>query len=273
MAFYLQGRICQLYADRLPTLLVVVLHVLPPAVFAIVHGSLLYRLKGVLFFALTCLCTATVTESLSLRIGFPFGHYHFTRVMGPQVLGLPFLLVLAYLGIGYCSWILGILILGIRGRPVVGYRTFALPMVASFIMLAWDLSMEADWSTVDRAWIWRDGGLYFGVPLSNFFGWYLTAYLFFQAFALYCRAHGAQSIPLSSHFWRMPILMYGICAAGNLLILRLPMAPPIVSDATGRGWVTMDIIIADGLISLFVMGSIAAIAWAKLRKSEAASIQ
>jgi putative membrane protein len=258
-----------MFADRLPTLLVVVLHVLPPAVFAIVHGSVLYRLKGILVFALTCLCIGTVTESLSLRTGFPFGHYHFTEVMGPKFLGLPLLLVLAYLGIGYCSWVLGILILGMCGRPVAGYRTFALPVVASFIMLAWDLSMEPDWSTVDRAWIWLDGGQYFGVPFSNFFGWYLTAYLFFQTFAFYCRARRAQSTPISSHYWRMPILMYGICAAGNLLILRLPMAPPIVSDATGRGWVTMNVLIADGLVSLFIMGPIAVTAWTRLRKCEA----
>ena len=47
---YLLGRVAQLYADRLPTLLIVVLHVVPPAVFAIVHGSILYRLRGMLAF-------------------------------------------------------------------------------------------------------------------------------------------------------------------------------------------------------------------------------
>jgi hypothetical protein len=34
---YLQARICQLFADRLPTLLIVILHVVPPAAFALAH--------------------------------------------------------------------------------------------------------------------------------------------------------------------------------------------------------------------------------------------
>ena len=63
----------------------------------------------------------------------------------------------------------------------------AIPAFAGFIMLAWDWSMEPYWSRVDQAWIWRDGGMYFVVPISNFFGWYLTALVFFQVFALYCR--------------------------------------------------------------------------------------
>ena len=58
LAIYLGARICQLYADRLPTLLIVVLHVVPPAVFALVHGSILYRFRGTLVFTALCLGVA-----------------------------------------------------------------------------------------------------------------------------------------------------------------------------------------------------------------------
>ena len=40
LAIYLGARVCQLRADRLPTLLIVVLHVVPPSVFTLVHGSI-----------------------------------------------------------------------------------------------------------------------------------------------------------------------------------------------------------------------------------------
>jgi hypothetical protein len=76
---------------------------------------------------------------------------------------------------------------GVWEKPICGFQTVAIPAFAGFIMLAWDWSMEPDWSRVDQAWIWRDGGMYFVVPISNFFGWYLTALVFFQVFALYCR--------------------------------------------------------------------------------------
>jgi len=268
LLLYMLARICQLYADRLPALLIVILHVVPPAVFAAVHGSILYRGRGMLAFTTFCAGVACLCESLSLRTGFPFGHYYFTNVMGPKIFNLPVLLILAYLGIGYCSWVLSLLILGYRNKPLVGARVVALPILASFIMLAWDLSMEPDWATVDHAWIWRDGGPFFGVPISNFLGWYLTAYLFYQAFALYCRARPVPPPPTSRSYWRAPILFYGVCALGNLLILRLPMAPPVVMDATGKQWITMDILGADALMSLLVMSPMALLAWVRLREKE-----
>ena len=260
LVLYLIARICQLYADRLPTLLIVSLHVVPPAAFAAIHGSILYRVRGVLVFSAFCVGVGGLSESLSLRTGFPFGHYYFTNVMGPKLLDLPILLVLAYVGIGYCSWVLSLLILGYRSKPLTSGRVVALPALASFVMVAWDLSMEADWLTIDRAWIWRDGGSFYGVPISNFLGWYLTTYLFYQAFALYCKAKPFFS-PSASSYWRAPVLMYGICALGNLLILKLPMAPPVVTDAVGRQWITMDILRANTLMSLIVMGPMTLLAW------------
>ena len=124
-AVYAGARFCQLYADRLPSLLVVVLHVVPPAVFALVHGSLLYR-KGILVFTAICLSVAGAAESLSLRTGWPFGSYYFTGVMGPKVAQLPVLLVLAYLGIAYCSGVLSLAILGYR-TSLRGIRTVTVP--------------------------------------------------------------------------------------------------------------------------------------------------
>jgi uncharacterized membrane protein len=268
LLLYVLARICQLYADKLSILTIVMLHVVPPAVFALLHGSMLYRLKGILVFTTFCLGFGALFESISLRTGFPFGHYYFTDVMGPKVVNVPILLVLAYLGIGYLSWVLALLILGYVDKPLVGLRVIVLPLLASFIMVAWDVSMEPDWATLDRAWIWRSGGAYFGVPLSNFFGWYLTAYLFYQSFALYCSAKPAPSTPLSRSYWRTAVLFYGICAAGNLLIIRLPMAPPVVTDPSGRQWMTMSILGACMLMSLFVMGPIALLAWLRLKERE-----
>ena len=265
---YSQGRIFQLFADRLPTLLIVIWHVVPPALFALGHASILYRLKGMLIFAVTCLSVAGASESLSLRTGFPFGHYYFTEVMGPKIFGLPVLLVLAYLGIGYCSWVLAVLIAGGQ-KAIRGFKIVAIPALASFTMVAWDLSMEPDWATVDRAWIWRDSGSYFGIPMSNFFGWYLTAYLFYQIFALYCGREDLPSRPFPARYWRMPIMMYAICAVGNLLILKLPMAPPVVVDPSGHTWSTIQILLIDSLVSMALMLPICIAAWARTRVTTA----
>ena len=265
LLFYALGRVCQLYPEKISILLIVFLQVAPPAVFALIHGSILYTLKGMAAFTGSCLGAGATCESLSLCTGFPFGNYYFTSLMGPKVFHVPILLILAYLGMGYCSWILGLLILGYRNQPLTGARVIALPVLASLIMLAWDLSMEAIWSTIDRAWIWRDGGMFFGFPLSNFLGWYFTAYLFYQAFALYCRFTPVQPAPDSRSYWRAAILCYGVCAFGNLLIFREGLFPTAVIDATGRQWITMNILITCTLISVLAMGPVAVLAWHRLK--------
>ena len=40
------------------------------------------------------------------------------------------------------------------------------------------------WATIRHLWIWEQGGGYFGVPLTNYLGWFFTVYVFFQLFAL-----------------------------------------------------------------------------------------
>jgi len=270
LLLYVLARISQLYADRLPSLLIVLLHVIPPAVFAIVHGSVVYSRKGIAIFVALCLGFATLAESLSLRTGFPFGRYYFTDVMGPKIFQLPALLALAYLGIGYAAWIVALFILDYAGKPLRGARLFALPLLASVIMMAWDLSMDPYWGTLIHAWIWQDGGGYFGVPVSNFFGWFLTAFIYYFVFALYCGANSILTPPAKlSRFWLPAILLYAVCGLGNLLILRLPMAPPVVADAAGKQWSTADVLGACVLVSLLVMLPFALLAWLRLTERQA----
>ncbi len=239
---------------------------IPPALLALAHGSALYRAKGMSFFVVFCLGFGTLAESVSLRTGFPFGHYYFTNVMGPKIFQLPMLLALAYLGIGYAAWVLALLILDYADRPIHGTRILALPLLASLIMVAWDLSMDPNWSTLDHAWIWQNGGAYFGVPVSNFFGWFFTSYLYYQAFALYCRANPIPAAPSSQCFWFPVIALYAICALGNLLILKQPMAPPVVIDAAGKRWLTANILSSCVLVSVLVMVPFALLAWLKTRE-------
>jgi putative membrane protein len=187
--------------------------------------------------------------------------------MGPKIGQLPVLLALAYLGIGYVAWTLALLILGCNGKPIRGARVLALPVLASFIMLAWDLAMDPVWSNLDRAWVWEDGGAYFGVPAGNFLGWLLTAYCYYQAFALYSRANPIRIAPRPPSFWLPPIGIYLVCALGNVLVLKQPMSPPLVTDAAGRVWRTADILRACALASLLVMVPFAALAWFKARQA------
>jgi putative membrane protein len=259
LVLYVAARILQPFAGKVPTLLIVVLHVLPPAAFAFLHGRTVYRTRGILVFMAVCLGVGAFFESLGLRTGFPFGSYYFTDLMGPKVFQLPVLLVLAYVGMGYVSWVVGLLILGSPARTLFGRQVVLLPLVASFVMVAWDLAMDPVWTNIDHAWVWRNGGAYFGVPVSNFFGWFLTIYVIYQVFAIYLRNRAFPSLP--PEFWRLPILFYGTSAAGNLL-LAIPSST--AGTVTSSNWTASDIVGVCVLVSFFVMGPFTLIAWSRL---------
>jgi putative membrane protein len=257
------ARVLQVYRLGLPMMAVVVLHVIPPAAFALIHGAAVYRLRGILIFTGFCLGVGSLSEIMGVATGFPFGHYYFTDVMGPKFFNVPVFLALAYLGMGYLSWVLGGLILGCARGRLAGSQVFTLPLAASFIMLAWDLAMDPIWATVVRAWIWKDGGPYFGVPVSNFFGWYLTVYVFYQLFALYLRGAKAIKGRLPRSYWRLAVLFYAICAVGNLVFLIPRYGASMVTDPAGVSWKLSDIAAVCALISVFVMCAFALLAWAK----------
>ncbi len=131
-------------------------------------------------------------------------------------------------------------------------------------MVAWDLSQDPIWATILRAWIWVHGGAYFGVPVSNFVGWYLTVYVMYQLFAFYVRSHPITPNLLPSGFWRLAVLFYGVSAAGNLLLAIPTAGPSVVSDHTGAQWRVSDITGTCALVSVFTMGVFALLAWVRL---------
>jgi uncharacterized membrane protein len=267
LALYAIGRICQIFPEHFPDLSIVLLNVVPPALFALVHGAIVYGRKGTLVFCGLCAGIGGLAECLSLQTGFPFGHYAFTGLMGPGPFHLPVLLVLAYLGIGYASWTVALLILNSAQRPLAGLRLVAAPVLASLTMLAWDLAMDPQWALIDQGWVWKDGGAYYGVPLSNFIGWLGTAVVYYSAFTLWCRKRALAPAAVPKHVWSAAVALYALCAFGNALTLRMPIAFPVVADATGKQWAAMDILKASALVSLLVMAPLALMAWLRLRGS------
>jgi putative membrane protein len=264
LLLYLIGRILQLFAGRVPNLIIVVLHVIPPALFAAIHGARIYRLRGILVFVGLCLGVATFFESMSLRTGFPFGHDRFTDLMGPKISGLPILLALAWVGMGYLSWVVSLSLLGGENKPLSGRRIVLMPLVASFVMTSWDLSMEAVWAGVDHGWVWLDGGSYYGVPISNFFGWFLTAYVFYQLFAFYLLER--EQVPVRASHWILAILFYALSAVGNLLLTVPSSLGNVFVDATGKPWMISHILWTSHLVSVVLMIPLSLIAWFKISK-------
>jgi len=264
LSVYAVARVFQVLPGRLPMMGVVALHVLPLLVFALIHGAMSYRMHGILIFFAMCLVVGNVFENLGVATGFPFGRYYFTDAMGPKLFQVPILLGLAYVGMGYLSWTLGRVILGYLRTPLVGAQVITLPLVASFIMVAWDFANDPVWSNINRLWVWQHGGAYFGVPLTNFLGWYLVVYLIYQSFAIYLRERSANDNPMPSGYWRWAVIFYALAAAGNIIIVLPKPTPAVVFDPTGTSWNVSGITGACALVSSFAMGAFTLIAWVRL---------
>ena len=262
VAVYAAARVAQAFPEKIPMLVIVAFHVLPPLAFALIHGSLRYRARGIFAFAALCFVIGNLMENLSVLTGFPFGHYHFTGVMGPKLFHVPVLLGLAYIGMGYLSWTLCLIVLGCQDN-LRNSRVVTTPLVAAFIMVAWDLSMDPIWSNLVCGWIWHEGGAYFGVPVSNFLGWYLTVYLIYQSFAIYLYRSPIGLPALPRGYWHMAVLFYGVSALGNLFVIAPPGLKE-VADAAGTHWKVSGILGASTLVSFFVMGAFTVLAWVRL---------
>ena len=155
LMLYAGARVLQIVPGKVPIVIVIALHLLPPIVFALIHGAMFYRWCGILIFSAICLVVGNVFENVGVRTGFPFGHYYFTDLMGPKLFVVPIQLGLAYLGMAYLSWTVAWLILGGMRNPLEGSRVVTLPLIAAFVMVAWDFSQDPVWSTILHLWIWR----------------------------------------------------------------------------------------------------------------------
>jgi uncharacterized membrane protein len=267
LAIYLAARFLQVYPCGVPMTAVVGLHVLPPAAFALLHGARVYGWRGMLVFVSICMVVGNLFENVGVRTGFPYGRYYFTDLMGPKLWVVPVLLGLAYIGMAYLSWTLARIILGQPQGPLRGSRAILVPLTAACLMVSWDVSQDPVWATVLHAWIFPGGGPFFGVPVSNFAGWYLTISIIYFSFATYLRGGAASARDLPHSYWRQALTFYTASAAGNLLPVLPRKDIPAVVYAGGTPWNVHAITVACAVVTVFTMGTFALLGWARLADS------
>ena len=112
---------------------------------------------------------AWALEWLGSTTGFPFGVYHYTSLLQPQLAGVPLLIPLAWLMMLPPAWAVASLIVG-------GRRDWRFVLVSAAAFTAWDLFLDPQmvgWGY----WVWATPGGYFGIPWVNFAGWLLGSAL------------------------------------------------------------------------------------------------
>ena len=224
---------------------------------ACVHAALSYGWKDALVLLAICVAITFAMENIGAATGFPFGHYHFEVGSNlPHVGAIPVIVGPLWFGMGYFSWVVaGTLLGGAQGRLNRKLELTALPIVAAFVMTQWDVVMDPPVSTISKAWIWHDGGAHFGVPLSNYLGWLLTSWLFYQAFALYLsrrRYVSVQSAEQGRALRLVAILLYLGSGLTHVTPFVMDQSGE-VADAANHVWRIGDLRETTVVILLFTM--------------------
>ena len=219
---YLFVNILLIFTYKNPNLLAIDSFLVTALLFiiAVFHGTERYGKKNMAIFFLITLAVSFFFENLSIRTGFPFGFYHYSPTLG--LLTVPLIIIFAYFSIGYLSWMLSHVLTYQYSRKLEGKQIFIVPFIAAFIMVMWDLSVDPISSTLQGLWVWTNPGVYFGVPISNFFGWFLVVYIFFQIFALYLSRRDSIKVEKVSKlsnkpYWSEAVAVYGITGLGTIL--------------------------------------------------------
>ena len=231
-------------------------------IIAVIHGLQRYSLKQFLIFFVITFIVSNIYENLSILTGFPFGHYHYTEVLGPKLFLVPLIIAPAYFGAGYLAWSLAHILTGVFGGRLESGQIFRVPLIAAFIMVMWDMQMDPVAATIRQQWIWHDGGCYFGVPFVNFMGWLLCVYTIYQIFAMYISRQSSEpgqekkSDQTDRPYWYQNIAAY-VTMSLTCAMLALTGQSAVVTDATGIQWRTMQIYGSMTLVTIFTMWFVA----------------
>lgn len=227
--------------------------------FAVMHGSTAMGRRNLGAFLLITIVISFSAEAIGVATGLVFGAYHYTDNLGPKILGVPPLIQLAYIAMGYASMMMA--------RAITGgaRRAFTLTgvLVASLIMVGWDVAMDPYQSTVSGDWIWEKGGAYFGVPLHNYAGWFFTVIIFMFAYWLFQRKwpeRAADAQTAAPAFQAMPAVLYALMAMN---IVVTPLVSRITSIASPGNYAlpVATLEASMTLIAIFVMGIPAVLAF------------
>jgi uncharacterized membrane protein len=168
-------------------------------------------------------------ELVGVATGLVYGSYSYTDQLGPKVLGLvPIVVPVAWLMMLYPAYETATIVLpNMTGAVVQPVRA----VVAAFAMTAWDLSLDPR-MVRDGNWFWNNGGAYFGIPLSNFAGWLLTACVIYALWQVIDSRNSRQQ-PWAT----LPVYMYIVTwlaeSCANILVWGSPLVGVMVFAGMG----------------------------------------
>ena len=154
-----------------------------------------------------------ISELLGTTFGIPFGAYSYDRTLGVMWLErVPVIIPLSWFVMATSSYALTRVT-----QPNASFRGTV--FFASLVLLAWDLALDPAMSAATRFWKWGEVGPYYGMPLLNLLGWYLTGIALMYALAKLHADRWLERVPMRFviYFFAINVLLpLGMNAAAGL---------------------------------------------------------
>lgn len=171
-----------------------------PYVFAflvafLILGRLYWGWKKTLLWLVIGYVVAWVSEVSSIHNGFPYGIYHYIYENMPgelMIFGVPFWDSLSYPFLIFAGYTTARFILGLKTTNLVNLKT---ALLGAFLTMLLDIIIDPLTNMGDRwflgkVYYYPNGGEYFGVPLTNFAGWFLVPLVVILIFQIASSAPG-----------------------------------------------------------------------------------
>ena len=228
-----------------------------------------FGLRTTLLFAGLTYVVSLACEWSSVHNGFPFGLYHYieaTRDRELWVFGVPFMDSLSFTFLGFASYTVALLLsspLYRRGWDLCLLDTWKIRRAPRVWLMASLFMVMIDWvvdplSVLGDRWFlgkifWYDpAGPHFGVPISNYLGWYFVSAVTIAIFVAFdsvlsraeTKPYGAK-LSFPSRALLGPALYLGIVCFGITMLFRI--------DATNIAWASVFIYLPFLTLALHIL--------------------
>ncbi|MCB0084605.1 MAG: carotenoid biosynthesis protein [Caldilineaceae bacterium] len=221
--------------------------------FAMAHGRRRFGLKKMFGLFVIAVVLANMFENLSISTGFPFGHYVHTDAFGPKIFQVPAVVGPIFFSLCYIAWTLATMLIGGPESPNDLRFLIGTPIVASFIVTGWDMCSDPIGATIGGQWLFEDGGAYFGVPLSNYLGWYLTTWAIIQTFNIFLAIRWVAPAVVRITYWYEVAIFWAAIGMQYPILLVANPTTSVVYDTGGWAWRSGDILQNATIVSIYTM--------------------
>lgn len=177
--------------------------------FALGHALWSWGGRRALLFFGTAFAIGLVLEAVGVATGLVYGGYHYSSRLGPKLFEVPLLIPLSWAMVVYLAHAVAQRLTGDGDRsPTVGRAVFFC-VIGAVVTTAWDVVADPQMARTGL-WVWDTPGEFFGVPVHNFAGWWVTSFLVLAVFRVLTRRCPPEPWGDSSPvFAGLPIAAYG----------------------------------------------------------------